>query len=318
MMAPPQQAAPGAGPQISVIIPSFARPDDLRHCLAALTRQTCARERFEVIVVDDGSPAPLDAGVAEFRASLELTLLRQANAGPGPARNRGAASARGSLLVFTDDDCLPEPGWLEAMARQHAATPADLLGGRVVNHDPRNRYAEASQFILDGAYRFHAEYRGSELRGSECRGSGRFFASNNMAVPARDFAELGGFDETFSIASEDRDLCDRWEVSGRALRFVEDAVVRHNPCLTFARFVRQHFNYGRGAFSYQRARLRRGSGRPAQAFFAHGRFLRSVDRGFAERPRAGRLRLSGLLLLWQLVNLAGYLYGAAHSLSSRT
>jgi glycosyltransferase involved in cell wall biosynthesis len=307
MMPPPEHAAPGAGPQISVIIPSFARPDALRRCLAALARQTCARERFEVIVVDDGSPAPLDAAVAGFRESFELTLLRQENAGPGPARNRGAASARGSLLAFTDDDCLPEPGWLEAMARQHAATPADLLGGRLVNHDPGNRYAEASQFILDGAYRFHADYPDS----------GRFFASNNMAVPARDFAALGGFDGAFSIASEDRDLCDRWEFSGRVLRFVDDAVVRHDPSLTLARFARQHFNYGRGAFSYQRARMRRGSGRPALALSAHGRFLRSVVQGFGQRPRVGRLHLAGLLLLWQVVNLAGYLYGAARSSSSR-
>jgi glycosyltransferase involved in cell wall biosynthesis len=82
MMAPPKQAASGAGPQISVIIPSFARPEALRRCLAALTRQTCAPERFEVIVVDDGSPVPLDAAVAEFRESFELTLLRQENSGP--------------------------------------------------------------------------------------------------------------------------------------------------------------------------------------------------------------------------------------------
>ena len=307
MMAPAEPPAFGGGPQISVIIPSYARPDALRRCLAALTRQTCAPDRFEVIVVDDGSPAPLDAIVAEFRESLELTLLRQENSGPGAARNRGATSARGSLLAFTDDDCLPEPGWLKAMARQHAATPADLLGGRVVNHDSGNRYAEASQFILDGAYRFYADHPGS----------GRFFASNNMAVPAGDFAELGRFDGAFPIASEDRDLCDRWHASGRSLRFVEDAVVRHDPSLNFARFVRQHFNYGRGAFSYQRARVRRGSSRPAQAFSAHARFLRSVSQGLAQQPRAGRLRLAGLLLLWQLANLAGYLYGAARSWSSR-
>jgi GT2 family glycosyltransferase len=207
------------------------------------------------------------------------------------------------LLAFTDDDCLPEPGWLAALDRQHAASPADLLGGRVTNHDPGNIYAEASQLILDGAYRFFADHPDS----------GRFFASNNMAVPARDFAELGGFDPAFSIASEDRDLCDRWGASGRALRLVEDAVVRHDPSLTLARFVRQHFNYGRGAFSYRRARVRRGSGRPAQAFFEHGRFLRSVGRGFAGRPWSSRLPLAGLLLLWQFVNLAGYLYGGTQA-----
>jgi glycosyltransferase involved in cell wall biosynthesis len=286
-----------AAPLISVVIPTRSRPDALRRCLQALAAQSHPRERFEVIVVDDGSAQPLDDVAAALRDSLPLTLLRQANAGPGAARNRGAAVARGALLAFTDDDCLPDANWLAALARQHAATPADLLGGRLVNHDPGNPYAEASQCILDGAYRFYAG-------GPD---PGRFFASSNLAVPAAGFAALGGFDSAFRIASEDRDLCARWAASGRALRFVEDAVVRHAPRLDLARFARQHFNYGRGAFRYNRARSRRGAGRAPQGLATHGRFLRTVGAGFAGRPPAERLRLGALLLLWQGLTVAGYL-----------
>ena len=288
-------------PRISVVIPSYARPALLRRCLAALSAQTLPREHYEVIVVDDGSPLPLDDVAAACRGPLDLTLLRQRNAGPGAARNRGAAIARGELLAFTDDDCLPDRGWLEAMARQHAATPADLLGGRVVNHDPDNIYAEASQFILEGAYRYYAPHPGP----------GQFFASNNMAVPAAAFARLGGFDETFRVASEDRDLCARWNASGRALRLVEGALVRHAPRLGLARFARQHFNYGRGAFRYHQARTGREPQRTVQALTAHWRFLGTVAEGFAGRTVADRLRIGALLLLWQIVNLAGYLYSAS-------
>lgn len=287
-------------PLISVVIPSYARPAALRQCLAALSAQTLPRERYEVIVVDDGSPAPLEDVTTTYSHSLELTLLRQQNAGPGAARNRGAAIARGRLLAFTDDDCLPDPGWVETMARQHAATPADLLGGRVLNHDPDNIYAETSQFILEGAYRYYAAHPGQ----------GRFFASNNMAVPAAAFAELGGFDETFRVASEDRDLCARWNAAGRTLHFVEGALVRHAPRLDLVRFARQHFNYGRGAFRYQQARAGDGPNRTTQTLKAHWRFLGKVAEGFAGRPVADRLRIGALLLLWQVVNLAGYLFSA--------
>lgn len=288
-------------PRISVVIPSYARPTALRRCLTALSAQTLPREHYEVIVVDDGSPVPLEDVTAACRGPLDLTLLRQQNAGPGAARNRGAAIARGELLVFTDDDCLPDPDWLEAMARQHAATPADLLGGRVVNHDTKNIYAETSQFILEGAYRYYAAHPGP----------GQFFASNNMAVPAAAFAELGGFDETFQVASEDRDLCARWHASGRTLRSVEVALVRHAPRLDLVRFARQHFNYGRGAFRYHQARAGDEPNRPRQTLTAHWRFLGKVVEGFAGRRMADRLRIGALLLLWQVVNLAGYLFSAS-------
>lgn len=300
-MAQPLSAAAAALPQVSVIIPTLSRPAALDRCLASLAAQDYPAARYEVIVVDDGSERPLDDVVAGFRSALRLTLLRQANAGPGPARNRGAAAASGELLAFTDDDCLPQPGWLKALARQHAATPGDLLGGRLQNHDPGNLYAETGQLILDAAYRFYAARPGP----------GYFFASNNMAVPAPGFAALGGFDAGFRVASEDRDLCDRWLDSGRQLRYVEDAVVQHAPQLDLVSFTRMYFNYGRGAFHYHRARQHRGNGQPATALGLHANFLREVGRGLARRRTGGRLRIGGLLLLWQAANLAGFLAGAA-------
>jgi len=287
-------------PLVSVIVPTLSRPGPLARCLAALAAQDYPADRFEVVVVDDGSDQPLDAVVADCCGPMQLTLLRQANAGPGAARNRGAAAARGTLLAFTDDDCLPEPGWLAALARQHRATPGDLLGGRVVNHDARNPYAEASQLILEGAYRYYARRPGP----------GQFFASNNMGVPSAAFGALTGFDADFRVASEDRDLCDRWLDAGRDLRYVPEAVVLHAPHLTLGRFTRQYFNYGRGAFSYHRARRRRGGRGSATAFGQHTRFLVEVSRGLARRRAADQLRFGALLLLWQAANLAGYLAGA--------
>ncbi len=133
---------------ISVIIPTLSRPGLLTQCLEALARQTYPRERFEVIVADDGSPEPVIGVVDAFRHRLDVTYLQLPHAGPGAARNAGAAPARGDLLAFTDDDCEPEPGWLDALAGRFAANSNVGVGGRVVNALPANIYSETSQLLV--------------------------------------------------------------------------------------------------------------------------------------------------------------------------
>src|SRR5262245_12934782 len=124
-----------SGPTLSVIIPTRDRPGRLRECLEALSRQAPPPDAWEVIVVDDGTPDPerVAAVVAEFRGHLDVQLFAQAHAGPARARNFGASRARFTHLAFTDDDCLPSPRWLSALASAFERTPGAVLGGRVLN-----------------------------------------------------------------------------------------------------------------------------------------------------------------------------------------
>ena len=89
--------------EVSIVIPTYGRPDQLAACLDSLEALDYPRDRFEVIVVDDGSPQPLPP----YGGALRVTLVRQAHAGPAAARNTGAAASRGRWLAFTDDDCRP-------------------------------------------------------------------------------------------------------------------------------------------------------------------------------------------------------------------
>src|SRR5262245_61716846 len=114
--------------QYSVIIPTFARPQRLASCLAAVAKLQFPKDQYEVIVVDDGSPEPLDNTVEPFRAELKLSLARQPNAGPAAARNAGAARAVGGYLAFTDDDCEVDPNWLTALVDRMQQTPNALIG----------------------------------------------------------------------------------------------------------------------------------------------------------------------------------------------
>jgi GT2 family glycosyltransferase len=233
--------------RFSIIVPTYARPQRLAKCLAGLAALDYARDSYEVIVVDDGTPGGLEDVARGWRPRLNLKLIAQANAGPGAARNRGALEAAGEYLAFTDDDCVPDVRWLTVLAQAFASTPAHLLGGRVIN-TLDNIYSQASQDLVENICDYY------DGRG----GRTRLFTSNNMAVSADGFRASGGFDRGFQrAAGEDREFCDRWAANGQPSTFVRDAVVRHAHALTLTGFWRQHFQYGRGAVRYRQARAAR-------------------------------------------------------------
>lgn len=82
-----------------------------------------------MVVVNDGGSEDLEQAIASFDRS-RLHMMRQARRGPGAARNTGARSASGRWLAFTDDDCLPEPGWLHALAHQLDLDPNSSRGSQ--------------------------------------------------------------------------------------------------------------------------------------------------------------------------------------------
>ena len=286
-------------PFFSIVIPSYARPDRLLSCLKAVERLDYPRDRFEVIVVDDGSPESLQHVVDGLRDLLTVHLVRQAHAGPATARNTGAAKARGEFVAFTDDDCAPAADWLRRLAGRFASSPHAMLGGRTINALPTQICSSASQLLIDYLY---ACYNAEPDRA-------RFFTSNNMAVPAEDFRRIGGFDVRFPLAAaEDRDLCERWFREGRPMIYVPEARVHHAHALTLRGFWRQHWNYGRGAYYFQQARARRGQSRirfePVSFYPRLLWFPMSRGRGW----RA--LQLVSLLGVSQAANATGFFHEA--------
>jgi len=285
-------------PRFSVIVPTYERPALMARCLAALGRQDLPRDGFEVVVVDDGSARPL-ADVLALPPDLAVSVIRVPNGGAGAARNAGAEMARGRYLAFTDDDCRPEPAWLRMLDARLQTVPDHMVGGRTVNGLPHNRWSSTSQVIVGMAYAFYNAEPAAP----------RFFASNNMVVPAEIFAALGGFRaDRFRVASEDRDFCDRWQHAGHGLTYEPRAVVEHAHDLTFAAFCGQHFRYGRGAMRYHQARAERGSGRLREHLPFYVRLPQLFRRATRELPAAERARLVPRLLVWQLCNAAGYAY----------
>ena len=283
-------------PRFSIVIPTYRRPHQLRECLRSVAALDYPRERFEVIVVDDGGDVSLGPVLAPFEAELDVVFIRQVNSGPAHARNAAADRARGDLLAFTDDDCRVERGWLRQLAGVLAADPHCLVGGRTVNVAPPICSA-VSQLILDVVYNHY----------NADPANARFVASNNLALSVRGFREIGGFDGSFRCA-EDRDLCDRWRHGGRRIVYHPAAGVRHCHALDIRSFCRQHFEYGRGAERFNRLRAARGSG----SMLAEMRFHRDVRNWVAyplsRVPPRRMPSVAALLALWQASYLAGFLW----------
>ncbi len=288
-----RSANDGSTLAFSVVIPTFNRPEPLRSCLESLAAQRYPRSRFEVIVVDDGSAVPAAPIVAQYSERLQVRFRRQARAGPAAARNQGVLKARGCYIAFIDDDCVAEPGWLDAFESEFRAHPQGaLLGGDVSNPFEDNVYTEVGELILQVLLdRYQPE-----------RGGVYFFRTANLAVRGDEFRASGGFDPTFETA-EDREFCDRWlDRGGRMIR-VPPALVAHMSPLDLRSFLRRHYRYGRGAYRFHRLRRQRASGRFRLEFLWF--YIYVLQACLASKRRV--VRKAALVLVWQACNVAGFL-----------
>lgn len=238
-------------PLLSVVIPTRHRLEELAHCLKRLTpgAQTLEPARYEVLVTDDGISPTAEALVREcFPWARWQAGPRR---GPAANRNAGARAARGTWLAFTDDDCLPTPGWLAAFAaRVDAGTAVRVLEGPTDSGGVR---CGALESVPDNP-------------------RGGYLWSCNLAVERTLFLGSGGFDEEFPTAHlEDVEFRLRLEDGGHRWEFVPAAGMVHpprpvGPIVAQARAMEGYFHLARkrgvslaevgfGAHSYVRSRL---------------------------------------------------------------
>ena len=281
---------------ISVVIPTHDRPAALDACLAGLAAQTLPSERFEVVVVDDGGSVELGHVVDRHGGSLSISLSRHPHAGPAAARNAGAERARGGQLAFTDDDCVPDPGWLEALVAAVGRSPGCLVGGRTENA-LANPCSEASQSVIGYLY----------VEGLRRTGELPFVASNNLALERELFDALGGFDESFpEAAAEDRDLSARCRALGGSLVYEPAALVRHAHPLGLGSLLRQYVAYGRGARLLTRSR---GRDHGAPAIGSPGFYGRMLFEPFRRYSPGRAAVVASLVAVTQIGTAIGYAGG---------
>lgn len=207
--------------QVSVIIPVWNGGDRLRACLTALSAQSLPRDRFEVIVVDNGSTD----GSADVAATEGAIVVIEPAVGSYAARNAGIANARGKWVAFTDADCIPDRHWLEAALNVAASTPAPgIVAGRIVIA-PGPGKPGASE-ALDRIFSFQQE---RNVRNSVA-------ITANWLSPVALIRDLGGFRSDLRSAG-DFWMARRISGTGAAILYAPDAIVTHPPRIRFAEHV---------------------------------------------------------------------------------
>jgi glycosyltransferase involved in cell wall biosynthesis len=217
-------AAMAGHPRVSVVIPHYNDADALAQCLAALHAQRGDGVPFEIIVVDNGSREMPDAVCA---AVPGVRLLLETTPGPGPARNRGAAAARGEILAFIDSDCWADPGWIAAIDAAFRDPGTSVIGGdvRIAPGDPeRMTVIEAYESVFGYRFQLYIE-------------RDRFTGTGNMGVRREVFEAVGPF--AGIDFAEDMDWGWRASALGHAPRYVPDMRVRTPARRDFGELARK-------------------------------------------------------------------------------
>lgn len=214
----------------SVIVPAFNAQATLSACLHALARQTMAADRYEVVVVDDGS----SDGTAALARAAGVRVFSQTNQGQAGARNRGVAEARGDIVVFTDADCEPAPDWLQTMVAPFA--DPDVAGCKGV-YRTRQRQLAARFAQIEYEERYA---RMSSLERID------FVDTYSAAYRRQVFVDNEGFDVSFpgDSSGEDQEFSFRLSERGHKLVFVPQAVVYHQHPASVVAYWRRKYKTG--------------------------------------------------------------------------
>ena len=212
----------------TVVIPTYNGADRIGHCLRALLPQISG-EAIEVLVIDDGST---DDTVAVAQRFAGVRVISQSNAGPAAARNRGAQEALGKILLFTDDDCVPFPDWVEAMLTPF--TDRAVVGVKGVY---RTRQAKLTarfvQIEYEDKYRIMAGQPSID-----------FIDTYSAGFVRERFLEAGGYDTSFPVAcAEDVELSFRMSARHWLMKFVPTAIVDHSHPDRPFQYFRKKFKF---------------------------------------------------------------------------
>jgi glycosyltransferase involved in cell wall biosynthesis len=213
---------------VSIVIPTFNGASRIGNCLDALLKQTIARDA-EILVVNDGSTDNTKDVVAAYSG---VRLINQANGGPAAARNRGAKEARGTIILFTDDDCVPMPDWLSSMI-----APFDdpqVMGAKGAYRTTQSSLAARFvQIEYEDRYRLMARLSSID-----------FIDTYSAGFRLNRFLEMKGYDTSFPVAcAEDADLSYRMSTQGWIMRFAPTAIVTHTHPDTLWQYLKKKYKF---------------------------------------------------------------------------
>ncbi len=220
-------------PFVSVIVPVFEDWVRLDACIDCLEHQTYPRESFEIVVVNNGPSSVPERLLSAFPS---VRWAEESENGSYAARNRGLSLAQGSILAFTDSDCLPDKDWLQNAFRHFMQNPEiSVLGGRIelfFDNPQHPTLCERYEELFGFMQRYYIEQR-------------HFAATANMFTRKETIDAVGPFNGALR-SSGDLEWGERVYASGRRLLYAPDAAVRHPARSSFHEFVKKLVRVSQG------------------------------------------------------------------------
>lgn len=227
-------------PMVSIVVPTYNRKELLRAALESLACLVYPTNRYEVIVVDDGSTDGTDRTIRNIMESgpLRLVYLRQPHAGVTAARNRAVRAARGEFILFTDDDCTFPPDWITRLLEPMGSATVGAVGGPDLAPEDATLFVQCvdysvTSFVGTGGVRRKGK---ASLANYYPRGC-------NVVVRRTAIDRIGPFDPTLT-AGEEIELGHRLKQAGYELRYAPGAFVFHHRRANWSGFARQMFARG--------------------------------------------------------------------------
>jgi glycosyltransferase involved in cell wall biosynthesis len=221
-------AMEAASLSVSIIIPALNEEKMIGRCLESLAQLEFPRDRFEVILVDNGSSDRTVAIAGSFEDRLHLTILSKTGVRISALRNLGAQEARGSILAFLDADCLAPEDWLDRILELTPTQAAGIVGAHYL-------LPENSSWVGRTWHRYQEAGKAGEVS---------HVPAGDLIMRREDFLRLGGFDETIQT-NEDYELCERVRAAGMNVRaFPEIGVVHLGTAHSLRVFFRKQAWHG--------------------------------------------------------------------------
>ena len=221
--------------KLSLIIPVYNRPEEIRELLESLLEQKFSKE-YEVVIIEDGSTIDSKEVISTFEDRLNISYYQKPNTGPGDSRNYGMQHAKGNYFIVLDSDCILPPQYLEEIDTELQSNHIDCFGGPDAADQSFTTVQKAINYVMTSFWTTGG------IRGGK-KSVGKFQPrSFNMGISKEAFQKTGGFGQIHP--GEDPDLTFRiWE-AGYDSRLFPKAYVYHKRRVDWNKFYTQVNKFG--------------------------------------------------------------------------
>ncbi|MBU2258681.1 MAG: glycosyltransferase, partial [Candidatus Omnitrophica bacterium] len=222
---------------VSIVIPSYNNSKFIVEAIKSIFNQSYPRDKFEIIIVDDGSTDDTRERVDGMRksGSVSLRYFYQNNKGPAAARNLGIRNSRGEIIAFVDSDCVVSKTWLQEISRGYDNQRVAGIGGTIRGIDDNsiiNRYCV---------------YVKIKERPKMDKTGIVYLITANASFRKCCLDDVGGFDERYTFAGgEDPDLCYRLRKMDYYFKYNPRAVIFNRHKKSLKGLANTYFHYGKG------------------------------------------------------------------------